>query len=83
MPAKSKAMQRFMGMVVSAKEGAKGMSGKVKEAAKGMSLKSARDFASTKLKGLPEKIGQVGKAVGKSAVMGAVVRRIKNKKVVK
>lgn len=52
-PSISKSQQRFMGMVVAAKEGAKGMSAKVKEAAKGMSLSSARDFASTKLKGLP------------------------------
>jgi hypothetical protein len=53
MPAKSQAQQKFFGMVLAAKRGAKGMSSKVKEAAKGMSLKSAHDFASTKTKGLP------------------------------
>ena len=57
MPAKSKAQQRFMGMVHSYKKGeTKGASPSVKKAAKGMSKKSAKDFASTKHKGKPERV---------------------------
>jgi hypothetical protein len=57
MPAKSKAQQKFMGMVTAVKEGKlKNPSAKVKKAAKGMSKKSVRDFAKTKTKGLPEKV---------------------------
>ncbi len=53
MPAKSKAQQRFMAMVLEAKRGGKPASKSVAEAAKSMSTKSAHDFASTKRKGLP------------------------------
>lgn len=66
MPATSKAQQRFMGMVTAAKEGAKPASPAVAKAAGSMSLKSAKDFASTKLKGLPQ-----------HAVMGAMKKRMK------
>lgn len=55
MPAKSKKQQKFFGMVRAAQKGAKNMSAKVKSVAKSISPKSARDFASTKQKGLPEK----------------------------
>ena len=44
-----------MGMVYAAKKGEKPASPAVAKAAKGMSTKSAKDFASTKHKGLPEK----------------------------
>ena len=56
MPAKSKAQQRFMGMVHAAKKGEKPASPEVAKAAKGMTKKSTRKFAATKHKGLPEKV---------------------------
>ncbi len=51
----SKAQQKFMGMVHAAKKGEKPASKEVAKAAKGMSGKAAKDFASTKHKGLPDK----------------------------
>lgn len=53
MPAKSKAQQRFMGMVHAAQQGEKAASPEVAKAAKSMSKKSAKDFAGTKHKGMP------------------------------
>ena len=56
MPAVSKAQQRFMGMVYAAKKGKiKSPSPEVAQAASSMKKKDAKDFASTKHKGLPEK----------------------------
>ena len=52
----SKAQQRFMGMVYAAKKGEMPASPEVAKAATGMSKKEAKKFASTKLKGLPEKV---------------------------
>lgn len=54
--AKSKAQQRFMGMVYAVKKGAKPMSPEVAAAAKGMTKKEAKKFAKTKHKGMPEKV---------------------------
>lgn len=55
--AKSKSQQRFMGMVHAAQKGElKNPSAKVAKAAENMSDKDADDFASTKHKGLPEKV---------------------------
>ena len=51
----SKAQQKFMGMVHATQKGEKAPSKEVAKAAKGMSKKAAKDFASTKHKGLPEK----------------------------
>ena len=51
----SKAQQKFMGMVHAAKKGEKPASKEVAKAAKGMSAKAAKDYASTKHKGLPAK----------------------------
>jgi len=57
MPAQSKAQQRFMGMVHSAQKGdMENPSPEVEKAADSMSDKDAKDFASTKHDGLPEKI---------------------------
>ena len=57
MPSKSKAQQRFMGMVHSYKKGEmKNASPSVKKAASTMSKKSAKDYASTTHKGKPEKV---------------------------
>ena len=56
MPAKSKAQQRFMGMVHAAQKGDKAASAKVAKVAKRMKKKDAEDYASTKHKGLPTKV---------------------------
>jgi hypothetical protein len=57
MPAKSKKQQKFMGMVHAAQKGElKNTSSEVEEVAKTMKKKDAKDFASTKHKGLPEKV---------------------------
>ena len=56
MPAVSKAQQRFMGMVYADKKGdMPNPSPEVAKAAESMKKKDAKDFASTKHKGLPEK----------------------------
>jgi len=52
----SKKQQRFMGMVHAAKKGEKPASKEVARAAKGISAKEADKFASTKHKGLPDKV---------------------------
>lgn len=59
MPAKSKAQQRFFGLVRSVQKGEtpkKSVSKEVRDAAKDMSVKDVRDFASTKTKKLPNKV---------------------------
>ena len=56
MPAKSKAQQKFMGMVHAAQKGDKAASAKVAKVAKRMKKKDAEDYASTKHKGLPKKV---------------------------
>lgn len=61
MPAVSKAQQRFMGLVHALKKGdiePGEVSADVKNAADSMSDKDAKDFASTKHKGLPNKVEQ-------------------------
>jgi hypothetical protein len=58
MPAKSKAQQRFMGMVHAAQKGEKPASKAVAKVAKSIKKKDAEDFASTKHKGLPKKVKQ-------------------------
>ena len=56
MPAVSKAQQRFMGMVYAVKKGEMSApSSEVAKAAASMKKKDAKDFASTKHKGLPKK----------------------------
>ena len=52
----SKKQQKFMGMVHAAQKGEKPASKEVAKVAKGMKKKDAEDFASTKHKGLPEKV---------------------------
>ena len=56
MPAKSKAQQKFMGMVHAAQKGDKAASAKVAKVAKRMKKKDAEDYASTKHKGKPEHV---------------------------
>lgn len=61
MPSKSKAQQRFMGLVHSYKKGevpASKVSKAVKDAAKSMDTKSVKKYASTKHKGKPEKVNK-------------------------
>jgi Ca2+-binding EF-hand superfamily protein len=56
MPAQSKAQQRFMGMVHAVQKGdMEAPSKEVEKAADSMTDKAAKDFASTKHKGLPNK----------------------------
>lgn len=52
----SQAQQKFMGMVHAAQKGKKPASPEVAKVAKGMSHKAAKDYASTKHKGLPKKV---------------------------
>ncbi len=60
MPAQSKAQQRFMGMVHAAQKGdMENPSPEVSKAADSMSDKDAKDFASTKHKGLPDHVKEV------------------------
>ncbi len=56
----SRQQQKFMGMVHAMQKGkkVKGASSKLKKAAKTMSKKDAKDFASTKHKGLPKKVNE-------------------------
>ena len=59
MPAVSEKQQKFMGMVRSVQKGLtkrSDVSESVTEAADSMSPKDVKDFASTKHKGLPEKV---------------------------
>ena len=63
MPSKSKAQQRFFGMVDAYKKGEmKNPSSKIKKAANNMSMSDVKDFAETKHKGLPEKVEE-GKVI--------------------
>ena len=57
MPSKSKAQQRYMGMVHACKKSdyKDCASKEVEDTARGMKAKDAKDFASTKHKGLPDK----------------------------
>jgi hypothetical protein len=54
--AKSKAQQKFMGMVHATQKGEPAPSKEVAKVAKGMSKKAAKDYASTKHKGKPEHV---------------------------
>ena len=56
MPAVSKAQQRFMGMVHAAQKGEEPASPEVAKAADSMKKSDAKDFASTKHKGLPDHV---------------------------
>ena len=55
MPSKSKAQQRFFGVVKGIHKGKSG-EGKAKKAARDMSASDVDDFASTKHKGLPNRV---------------------------
>ena len=72
----SKQQQKFMGMVHAMQKGEKikGASAELKAAAKGMSKKDAKDFASTKHKGLPKKVTE-----GVMLEAGSTLEHIVNK----
>ena len=75
MPAKSKAQQRFFGMVRAAQKGEGAASPEVAKVADEISDKDAKKFAKTKHKGLPEK-KKVDEGVGRAAIgagVGAMV----------
>ena len=74
--AASKQQQKFMGMVHAMQKGEKikGASAELKKAAKGMSKKAAKDFASTKHKGLPKKVTE-----GVMLEAGSTLEHIVNK----
>ncbi|NBR61852.1 MAG: DUF3008 family protein [Actinobacteria bacterium] len=58
--AKSQQQQKFMGMVHAMQKGekVKGASPELKKVARSMSQKDVRDYAATKHKGLPKKVGE-------------------------
>ena len=69
MPAKSRAQQRFMGMVHAAQKGKlKNPSPEVRKVAKSIDKESATHFAETKHKGLPEKVRKKKKAKVESRI---------------
>jgi hypothetical protein len=72
----SKQQQKFMGMVHAMQKGerVKGASAELKAAAKGMGKKDAKDFASTKHKGLPKKVTE-----GVMLEAGSTLEHIVNK----
>ena len=76
----STAQQQLMGMVHAAKKGAKPASKEVAKIAKGMSSKAAKDYASTKHKGLPKHVGETASAGATSAANVSVGPVYKNKK---
>lgn len=79
MPAKSKSQQRFFGMVDAYKKGElKNASKKIKDAAKGMSKKEVKKFASTKTKGLPEKVDENKVTVNESQLKSLVKEAVHN-----
>lgn len=63
MPAKSKAQQRFFGMIYGAKKQHKEdeLSGKAKAVADKLTKKQTKDFAKTKTSDLPEKVRETEK----------------------
>lgn len=79
MPAQSRAQQRFMGMVHAFKKGdMPDASSAVKKAASSMSDTDAKDFASTKHKGLPPKVkgeSMFGQVVGQYNEYGEALRQ--------
>jgi len=74
MPAQSKAQQRFMGMVHAAQKGdMENPSPEVEKAADSMSDKDAKDFASTKHDGLPEKIKEMIRQMVRETMINSTI----------
>jgi hypothetical protein len=68
MPAVSKAQQRFMGMVHAADKGETPASPEVAKVSKNMKDSDAKDFASTKHAGLPDKVREQIKSVVREVI---------------
>ena len=68
MPAVSKAQQRFMGMVHAADKGETPASPEVAKVSKNMDDKAAKDFASTKHKGLPDHVRETIKEIVRGVI---------------
>ena len=64
MPAKSRAQQRFFGVVKGIQKGTGKGTGKAKKAARDMNPSDVDDFAKTKHKGLPNRVKQETKVRG-------------------
>jgi len=77
--AASKQQQKFMGMVHAMQKGekVKGASAELKAAAKDMSKKDAKDFASTKHKGLPKKVNE-GVVLEAGSTLEHIVNKFKH-----
>jgi hypothetical protein len=75
--AKSKSQQKFFGMVHAAQKGEKPASKEVAKVAKDIGKKDAEDFASTKHKGLPDKVKKkkVDESILTENTLQAIVRR--------
>ena len=75
----SKQQQKFMGMAHAMQKGerVKGASAELKAAAKGMSKKDAKDFASTKHKGLPKKVTE-GVVLEAGSTLEHIVNKFKH-----
>ena len=83
MPSRSKAQQRFMGLVHAYKKGevpASKVSKAVKDAAKSMKKKSTKDFASTKHDDLPNKVKEylMSENPAASAAAAMVMMKLQN-----
>lgn len=87
MPSTSKAQQRLMGMAYAYKKGeldSSEVSDEVKDIADGMTLKQLKDFASTKHRGLPDKVDEsedheVGMAMGQLEAMFNAIQELEDK----
>ena len=70
--ATSTSQQKFMGMVLAAKQGKKPASKNVANVAKGISTKAAHDFAATTHKGLPAHVAEVSNDTLRSYIPKAI-----------
>ena len=80
MPATSKAQQKFMGIVHGLQKGTikpSDVSGAAKKVAKTMKKKSAKDFAKTKHKGLPNKVRSENMNEDGHTDVASIVRKLK------
>ena len=78
--AKSKSQHRFFGLVRAIQKGKAEGSEKAEKAAKEMSVKSVRDYAKTKEKGLPEKVKKMDENLSIDDVMEEIARNLGEEK---
>jgi hypothetical protein len=74
--AKSKSQHRFFGLVRAIQKGKAEGSEKAEKAAKEMSVKSVRDYAKTKEKGLPEKVKKMDENLSIENIMNEIESNI-------